>query len=1283
MLSSEGVGKMSYSRIHLYTFVNVSKNMLVVTAALVSTIAAGLILPVTTILTGRVFDLLAEADNYKDKGVLHHELVIRSMSIMTLGGASLPITWTSISSWMSIGENQGFSVRRRLLELYMTTPLAWFDMNGDFSGKFTQLNRCVEELRSGSAETSAVASRGVITMLALIGTSFYYSWSLTLITMCTAPVIIAVAFFFSRLVEKSVKMENEQTSQASKLMNWSMNATKLVKLSCAQLKEVAKFREHIRESRKSFLYICAYTAANTAILRFLALTMFVQAFWFGSTMVRKGKLKIGDVVTCFHSCILLGATISGILHQLLVLQKGNVAVKQISDALGNCNNSFTQKQGVQYDLDATQAKIAFNQISFTYPNRPKNLVLNNLSLVFTGGNTTFIVGKSGSGKSTLSNLLLGFYENYEGDISINGCDTKSLNPNWLVDNILLVEQKCNIFNDTIRNNILLGSRNNNENEKNEQLKAACRISLLEKFILDIPNGLETLIGNGGVNLSGGQQQKLAIARAFMRDPPILILDEALSALDGMHRILIMKAIRRWRKGKTTIVLTHDLNQIEAEDYVYLFESGECIEKGYQNSLTNDIKSNFYHWKHFSPLTDELDNISQLTTVDEEHIKDIALESYVDMDVETPKLEHDREFFPKFEDLPYSKPRMNGTVRVKVQRIKSNEIMETNSHKSKQQIESKKKLMSIRLIIKRMWSSSHTKPLLVLGVVFSLLAGAANPFFSYTFSFLLNGIVPHGNDVGSEGYLLKWSFIVIGVAAADASFGFFKDCLLGYCSENWITNLRSEAMTAITFKKLDWFLQSTNKESEISALVLNDLRDLRTLVTDYLGAVTSFLMISTLGLVRALVSGWKLSLVCISMFPLIIVFSAIYGISLQKCETQYKSAVADLENLLYEISTGVKTIRCLQVEGHFLAKYKTLENRMRRIAGRRLMATGLGVAIIEAMTTCIQSILFYFALKLVIDGEYTSQHMFETFTLLLFTIMSCSALINQIPDITRGQRAATWLYRILDENFNDEKFDKMSSRHAPINNEGTGSSTLISIRDLTFSYPAAKSVDVFRCLNLELFRGSTVAIVGESGSGKSTLMYLLTQLYEPAPHSIFIDGTDINDWGLHDLRNQIAVVEQRAVLFPGTVRENLTYGIVRDVLEIEIYDVLKYAGISDFVISLPNELETEINSELLSGGQAQRLCIARALLRKPRILILDECTSALDPVSAHIINELVRTGPPTMLTISITHCEEMMRACNEIVILKNGRVTEHGFFDELLTKRGDFYNLISTFNEELN
>ena len=226
------------------------------------------------------------------------------------------------------------------------------------------------------------------------------------------------------------------------------------------------------------------------------------------------------------------------------------------------------------------------QVSFAYPLRPNQLALNNVSFFFPAGETTFVIGRSGSGKSTLGNLLMQFYFPASGEITIDSEPINTLDTSWLRNNITLVQQQSVLFNETIFKNIAFG-RSDHEAVRPEEVIRCLDTAALLETIRELPEGLETLVGTGGSAMSGGQTQRVAIARARLRNTPILMLDEATSALDHTNRSLVLEAIREWRQGKTTIIITHDVSQILDDDYAYILDRGVVVQEGYRPALEKD------------------------------------------------------------------------------------------------------------------------------------------------------------------------------------------------------------------------------------------------------------------------------------------------------------------------------------------------------------------------------------------------------------------------------------------------------------------------------------------------------------------------------------------------------------------------------------------------------------------------------------------------------------------------------------------------------------------------
>src|SRR5215469_3139988 len=210
------------------------------------------------------------------------------------------------------------------------------------------------------------------------------------------------------------------------------------------------------------------------------------------------------------------------------------------------------------------------------------MVVCKANLEFPAGDLVFIIGKSGSGKSTIGQLLVRFYDAEHGDILVGGQSIRNFDPHWLRQNILLVEQQSVLFHGTIFENIAYGSFDDHVSV--DDCQHAAEFANVWDTLEGMPEGFDTQVGSNGTSLSGGQRQRIALARARLRDPPVLVLDESTSALDQQIRLAVMEAVRRWRRGKTTIIITHDISQIFPEDYLYVMKDGFVVEEGYRKFL---------------------------------------------------------------------------------------------------------------------------------------------------------------------------------------------------------------------------------------------------------------------------------------------------------------------------------------------------------------------------------------------------------------------------------------------------------------------------------------------------------------------------------------------------------------------------------------------------------------------------------------------------------------------------------------------------------------------------
>ncbi|KAL3231314.1 hypothetical protein RNJ44_00349 [Nakaseomyces bracarensis] len=1237
-----------YHNGHIYMNIRPKQDWGLLSALVLSTVANGLVPAISSILIGRVFQLLDHTTHEFEFSQLYHELIVRAMAILILGLASMPLNWASLSCWMVLGERQGLRVRKLLVDKYLSLPCQWYDKyRATLLGEFTQLHRCIEEVRSGSAEASAIVTQSIVAICALLGTAFYYSWSLTLIILCTSPIIVICAVLFSRYIHVHLEFENSASAKAAERLNWIIDHVNFVRIHNGTHVETNIFDHYIQISNTHYIKSCLYVSLNISILRFLSLVMFVQGFWFGSTMIKKGKLSINDVITSFHSCLMIGTIINTALGQIVVMQKGDVALKKLNIIL---NIQEETDNGFIVDIVGIESMpITFQNVSFSYPERPKDEVLNKLFLEFPANKITYLIGKSGYGKSTLFDLLMLHYNNYMGDILLGDNNIKTISKGYLYKNITFIEQETILFDDTLRNNILITKIGdiNSQMQLDEMLKKACSFALLDALVNDLPSGLDTIIGTGGIELSGGQKQKIALARAFIRNTPILIMDEPLSAIDINQRIVLLERIKNWRNHMTTVIITHDKDMLSQNDNIIHIDNNDPQPSEtltlfgttvYRENHTINAKTKIYEYnQNFARIYDK------------------QIESKIDF----PETLYSYELASVNEEITYSSDSDEGATKISCD-VENGE---------------EPQLLSLTFIILLFFKQISNKMVFLVGVMGAILSAICNPLFSYMFSFLLNGLTPGQDGVGSAKYLLRYSIIVISIAVFDGTTNFIKSYILGSVCEFWIMHLRRNTFDRVVNAPFEWFANKESSASKISTLLMNDLRDLRSLLTEFLSAVITLLFLSSMGFIWAIIVGWKLSLVCISFIPLVVLVTGAYGSILVKYETSYKTAVAMTESNVHQMVLASKTIKSLQLQTYIMSQYNRFHCKLEIIGKRRAILTGLGISLTNVLVMLMQSVIFLYGIKLVLRSEYSTRKFFEVLTLLLFTIITTSSLINQIPDMARGKRAITYVQRILNDPLsNDIRLNGTGIEMAPLSeNSSLGS---VHIHRLSYAFPQTPSMLVLKSIHLNLFSGKVYGIVGKSGSGKTTLINILAGLYKVEAGHISILGKDISTWNRTELYNAIGLLEQHPVLRFDTIRGNLVYGLKREILEQEILEALDSVGMLDFVMSLPEELEELLDSSLLSGGQAQRLCLAREIIRAPRVLILDECTSALDESSAQLINEMLGSHLAE-ITIVVSHNIKTIRQCDEIIVLDHGIIIQQGTFESLNSSCPQFRTVCAT------
>lgn len=1177
-------------------------------------------------------------------------------------------------------------------------------------------------------------------------------------------------------MQPNVEAQAKELAKASKVVNNAISAIDIVKSFNGQDIENWQYAKAIKTAARYYLVQAQANALQIGFIRFVTLGIFVQGFWYGSHLVNTGSKSPGDVLTCFWACLIAMQTADQLSPQFMYLEKGRTAGatlkaniiqmdrgRKITSMVGkaspeNCRGDI-QVHNVR--LNGAQSQLYTNetQVSFSYPSRPNQLALKKATFHFCAGETTFVVGESGSGKSTLGNLLLRFYSPNSGDTLIDGYPIRTLDIDWIRNNITLVQQQSVLFNETIFKNIAFG-RKDHRRVRKEEVKNAIETALLQYTIKDLPKGLDTVVGTGGNAMSGGQIQRVAIARARVRDTPILILDEATCALDHMSKTLVVDAVRKWRRGKTTIIITHDMSQVGENDFAYVLENGEIIQQGTRRTLEQFEQGPFrdresivefpygeqqrppplpeeqpsnLHPRKVPFQIDKADGSMLIeiqpkrehsilgTTVDDMQSRSssrrpVSMLSPVAFPMERWARAQPSTFSdpqsnawtpPKFLDsvdpawiqglnkvgttkmTPVPGDLMtavlhqeNASKRARVTHGSRNSkfsAVATSLPWRKQkpkQVERDRQMVPLKKILMTVWPILTWKDRLILifGFMCAATSAAATPMFAYVFAKLLATfyLVSHSQRTQQAR---TWSLSVLAVAVVDSVASYFMHYLLECCGQVWVDALRKKALKRILDQPKSWFDEEENNFTHLTECLDRNAEEMRNLLGRFAAPVFVAVITIYMAILWSMILSWKLTLVGLTcapyMYLLISSFETISG----RWEGRTNEAATNTNRIFSETFSNIRTVRALTLESYFHKKYFHSVRHALRIGLRRSAYAGIFFGLRDSSIPFVTTLIFYYGAVLASSHAYTVQNIFTVITMLLFSLTSATESMASIPQISSSRSTASQLLRLTRLPY---KASHEYTGHIRLAHPGP-----INFQDTEFTYSSRSTFPVFRGLNLSLAPATSTALVGASGSGKSTIASLLLALYPPDRGTITINGISISRLHIQTLRSLIAIVPQQPTLFPGTIAENITYALPensRTASLIEIRAAARAAGIDTFIDSLPFGYSTLIGDggSGLSGGQAQRIAIARAVVRKPHLLILDEATSGLDQGTASGIREMIRALEQEGIgVLVITHDRRMMQACREVVVLKDGMVWERGHFQNLIWQGGELSRLMGS------
>ncbi len=479
-------------------------------------------------------------------------------------------------------------LRKDIYNKVLSLPIPFFEERrvGELISRITSDVSKLEETLSLSL---AEFLRQVVTLTIGPAFLFFFSWKLTVMMLAIFPLMVLLMMGFGRFIRKLSKEAQDMLAETNTVVDETFHAINVVKSYTSELFESNRYGRSIDGVIGVSLRLARFRGLFISALITSMFGSIILILWYGAVQVMNNVLTVGELTGFVFYTIFIGGALAGMGDLYAKIQStlgGTERLLEIINMEGEVPTADTPQQFEKFE----QGEITFSHVSFNYPARPDVAVLRDIDFTIRNGEKVALVGPSGAGKSTITQLLLGFYPVEQGVIKVNGRETSSFSLQELRYNMGIVPQDVTLFGGTIKENIAYGRPGATDAEIAD---AASKANALE-FIETFPDGLDTVVGERGVKLSGGQKQRVAIARAILKDPTILILDEATSSLDAESEILVQQALEELMKNRTTIVIAHRLSTIRQVDRILVLNEGRIVESGSHDQLIQQENGLYYH-----------------------------------------------------------------------------------------------------------------------------------------------------------------------------------------------------------------------------------------------------------------------------------------------------------------------------------------------------------------------------------------------------------------------------------------------------------------------------------------------------------------------------------------------------------------------------------------------------------------------------------------------------------------------------------------------------------------
>lgn len=509
-----------------------------------------------------------------------------AIALFILFGIQAVFAFFRIYLFNDVTERVLMTIRKDTYHHLLTLPMTYFNSKriGDLNSR---ISNDIAQIQETFTIVIAELIRQALTLIIGITALTLYSHKLTLIMLGTLPVVIIIAVIIGKKVKQYSKNTQNKISESNVIVEETLTAIQSVKAFANEYFEINRYTKKVEEVRNIAMKGVYARGFMSSFIIFAIFGAFILVIWRAAVLMETGEMSNGDLTTFLFYTVFVGASIGGSADLYSRLQKGVGATEDLLKIFEEKPEAIITTDKLQ-KIPNLKGEIEFQDVNFHYPNRSNIEVLRNISFKANQGERIALVGQSGAGKSTLVSLILRFFNPQTGSIKLDTKNIAEYELSPLRNEMAIVPQEVILFGGSIQENIAYGK----PDATLEEIKAAAQKANALEFIESFPDGFDTLVGERGIQLSGGQRQRIAIARAVLKNPTILILDEATSSLDSESEKLVQEALDQLMKNRTSIVVAHRLSTIRKADQILVLKNGEIIERGTHEELIKIENGNY-------------------------------------------------------------------------------------------------------------------------------------------------------------------------------------------------------------------------------------------------------------------------------------------------------------------------------------------------------------------------------------------------------------------------------------------------------------------------------------------------------------------------------------------------------------------------------------------------------------------------------------------------------------------------------------------------------------------